>query len=81
MIHRVAFSPDGKTIVTASNDRTARLWGVPVPVEGTAERILLWTKVITGMEIDSFGVVHLLDFERWDWCRQRLQELDAPPLP
>lgn len=29
----VAFSPDGKTILTGSGDKTARLWDVPMPLE------------------------------------------------
>jgi WD40 repeat protein/predicted Ser/Thr protein kinase len=79
LLGRAAFSPDGKTVVTRGTDRIARLWDVPVPVAGTVERIVLWTKVITGMELDNFGVVQLLDFKRWDQCRERLEELGGAP--
>ena len=42
-VHAVAFSPDGKTVLTGSNDNTARLWdaatgqpiGTPMMHQGT----------------------------------------------
>jgi WD40 repeat protein len=75
-----AFSPDGKTILTASNDGTARLWQLPTPVTGDAERIVLWTQVITGLELDSDDLIRVLDATTWQQRRQRLQELGGPPL-
>jgi WD40 repeat protein len=86
----VAFSPDGRTILWAPlrqnldlkiwPERTAaRLWAVPVPIEGTAERIILWTQSITSMELDSSGAVRLLDIPTWHERRRRLEELGGPP--
>jgi WD40 repeat protein/serine/threonine protein kinase len=74
--------PDGRWVLTASADRTARLWEVtPQPVTGTVERILLWTQVITGMEMDADGQLHVLDPPTWQQRRHRLDELGGPPLP
>jgi hypothetical protein len=75
----VAFSPDGKTVLTGSDDKTARLWRVPRPIEGDPERILLWAQVITGLELDEFGGRRGLDAATWETRRQRLQELGGPP--
>ncbi|MEH1828922.1 MAG: hypothetical protein V7L22_26930 [Nostoc sp.] len=36
-VYSMSFSPDGKTIATASSDKTARLW----PVENL-DRLLVW---------------------------------------
>ena len=60
----------------------ARLWEVaPAPLEGSVERIVLWTQVITGMEVDPSGTPHVLDAPTWQQCSQRLKELDGPPTP
>jgi WD40 repeat protein len=75
----VAFSPDGKTGLTGSGDKAARLWRVPRPIEGDPERIILWAQVITGLELDEYGGTPGLDATTWEQRRQRLQELGGPP--
>jgi WD40 repeat protein/predicted Ser/Thr protein kinase len=82
-----AFSPNGKTVLTGSGDfglggGEAQLWDVtPAPLEGSVERIVLWTQVITGMEVDSSGVPHVLDAPTWQQRSQHLKELGGPPTP
>jgi eukaryotic-like serine/threonine-protein kinase len=77
----VAFSPDGRLLLTGCWDRTARLWPVPVPVAGAPERVRLWAQVLTGLELDDDGVIHVLDAPTWQERRQRLEDLGGPPLP
>jgi WD40 repeat protein len=77
----VAFGPDSQTALTGSRDRTARLWVVPAALEGTVERIVLWTQVLTGMELDADGVLQVLDASTWQQRAQHLQELGGPPIP
>lgn len=74
----VALSADGKIALTGSLDKT-RLWKVPQPMRGDPERILLWTQVITGLEVDALTAVRVLDAATWQQRRQRLQELGGPP--
>jgi WD40 repeat protein len=75
----VAFDPRGRMIATGSADRSVRLWKRATPLEGDCERIVLWTQVITGKELDAFGEVQNLDAAAWQERRQRLDALGGPP--
>lgn len=67
-VQSASFSPDGARIVTASNDRTARLWDATTGQEIT--RIILDASV-TGLSVhrgtialgDLLGRVHVLEAE------------------
>ncbi len=76
----VALSADAKKALTGSSDNFARLWKVPQPILGDPERIMLWTQVITGLEVDELTAVRVLDAATWQQRRQRLQELGGPPV-
>ena len=65
--------------MTGSDDNTARLWEVPTPLEETVQRLVLWTQVTTGMELDANGVVQVLDAQTWNQKRRRLDELGGSP--
>jgi WD40 repeat protein len=81
MIHSVAFSPDGRKVLTGSFDHTARLWEVHGPLGGTAEQLVLWTQVLTGLELDADDVVRGLDAETWQQRRRQLEPRDGFPVP
>jgi WD40 repeat protein len=75
------FSPDGKTLLTGSDDKTARLWKLPDPVAGSPERLTRWLNVITGMELNEAGGIHLLDAEQWHQDREELDRFGGAPEP
>jgi WD40 repeat protein len=67
----VAICPRGRRAAMGSDDGQVVLCDVPVPKEGTVEHLVLWTKVITGMELDDVGSVHVADTDTWrNWCQQ-----------
>jgi WD40 repeat protein/serine/threonine protein kinase len=78
MILAVAFSADGNAALTATAKQVRR-WGVPAPVGGDVKRLVLWSQVITGTELDLGGAVRGLDAKTWQERRLRLAELGGPP--
>ncbi|MBY0524155.1 MAG: protein kinase [Gemmataceae bacterium] len=74
----VAFSRDGKRVMTGSDDRTARVWDAPVLTEGGVGHMVLWAQLVTGMELDSDGIIHELNVDAWLRVRQRLQGGGTP---
>jgi eukaryotic-like serine/threonine-protein kinase len=76
---RVVFSRDGKTMQTATVDQTVHSWPVRAPMEGTAERIELWAKVATAMELEPDGGVHSLDAATWQNRRRELTSTGSQP--
>jgi WD40 repeat protein/tRNA A-37 threonylcarbamoyl transferase component Bud32 len=88
---KAGFGPDGKTVLVGDiwNDNDERLWQWPIaPLGGTPEQILLWSQVITGMEMDEYGAARMLDAGTWQERRRKLEELGEataakqnPPRP
>jgi WD40 repeat protein len=76
----VAFSPDGRTFFAGRLDGTAQVWTAPLPVSGEPKKILLWAQVVTGMELDEYGAVRVLDSETWNERRRQFEQLGGPPI-
>jgi hypothetical protein len=76
----VALGADGRTALTGSRDRTARLWVLPAKVEGSVQQIQLWVDVITGLEMDEARGFHILSEDGWERKRRTLQALGGPPV-
>jgi hypothetical protein len=77
----VAFGATGRTVLTGCADGKARLWQIPLPLEGQVERIVLWAQVRTGMELAPDGEARALDPPAWQQRQHRLEELGGPPTP
>jgi WD40 repeat protein len=71
----------GPVLVTGSEDKTARLWQLPAPVQGRVEQIARWVQVMTALELDDQGTVRPLEASRWETRRRQLKEPGGPPLP
>jgi WD40 repeat protein len=83
-VKSVTFSPDGAYALTLTGGdvglNIARLWKIPTPVEGDAERIVLWVQTITGMELDSSDAALALDASAWQARLRDLDNLGGPPI-
>jgi tetratricopeptide (TPR) repeat protein len=74
----VAFSPEGKTLLTAGPNGTARLWHL-AELPDELPRLSLWIETLTGLELDEQGGVRVLGTIQWAERRQRLNQLGGPP--
>ena len=76
-------SRDGKYALTLTGGdegrNIARLWKIPIPIGGDANRLSLWAQTLTGMELDSDDAARALDASSWQSRRNQLQQLGGPP--
>ena len=64
-ISAAAWSPHGDVVATGGWDKRAIIWAVPSPAAEDLDAIVLRTQVLTGMELDENGTVHVLDPDDW----------------
>ena len=80
-VRKVAFGPDGRSVLTACVDGKARVWDIPPSARVSIQELLLWTNVITGLELDQNGSVSCLDIEAWRGRGLLLQEQGGVLVP
>jgi tetratricopeptide (TPR) repeat protein len=78
-VYAVAFSPNGKAFLTGGINGMKR-WTVPSRPLDDIRRIVCWTQVITGMELDQSDAVHALTSDMWRERRRQLETLGGPPI-
>jgi WD40 repeat protein len=76
----VAVVPDGRSVLTNS-DLGVCVWPVPQPVGGDVERVVLWSRVASGMTLGEDGEVRLLGGAAWRDVRAQLAAKGGPPTP
>jgi hypothetical protein len=52
-------------VATGSRDLTARLWDLPVAMDGPPDSLKHWIRELTGLALDDRDVVHSLDPAEW----------------
>lgn len=68
---RVSFHPNGQEIMI-TDGQTVQTWrSAPPPIEGESEQIILWTQIMTGLELDPSGGISVLAGPRWKEHFQR----------
>jgi hypothetical protein len=77
-VYHVAFTADGKRILSTSVNGEFRSQEVPLPLPGGPERIRCWVEVLTGMELDEQGMIRNLNADDLQRRRERLDELGGP---
>jgi hypothetical protein len=68
------------TLLTGSEDKTARVWEVPAPLAESPDRIMLALQVANGMVLDAQGVAESLPAATWR-LRRELRDVAVPPHP
>jgi WD40 repeat protein len=71
---RVAFTGNGETILTATQDQLTYHWPLPKAMPGTPEQIELWAQVATGMELEANGSVRILDATQWNHRSREIEQ-------
>src|SRR5262249_41049460 len=79
-VRAVAFSPDGRSAVTGGDDDAARLWPVPLPLDGDPEQVLVWSQVHTGMRPDPDRAPRVPAPADWQASQGQLSR-DGGPQP
>jgi hypothetical protein len=51
------FSPDGKWVVTASEDGTARIWEAPIACERAPEWLIVLAEAVGGLQVNTDSVL------------------------
>jgi WD40 repeat protein len=79
-VRAAAFDAGGRLAVTGGRDQAVHHWHLPPPpVDGSVERIRLWSEVLSGMALDPNGTVRDLSAEDLGMRQRRLEALGGPP--
>ena len=77
----VAFDPDGRTLLTGSDDTSARVWQVPAPAlvdRRHPDRLRISIEVRTGRRRDGTDDLRFLSLDERDQLRRQLDAMGGP---
>jgi serine/threonine protein kinase/WD40 repeat protein len=74
------FSPNGQTVILANHADMSR-WELPAPLKSDVARLVLWTQLIAGRDLDAANVAGWLTPTTWNERRQHLEKLGGLPVP
>jgi hypothetical protein len=78
----VAFGPDGRSLLTGEvATGVIYKWDLHRPITGDPDRIVAWSHVLTGLDLDEHGGMRVLDREGFELYRRRLDLHGGPPEP
>jgi WD40 repeat protein/serine/threonine protein kinase len=78
-VRALAFDTDNRTARTVSADGFLRRWDVPEPLPDTEQRIRLWLRATTGMELDEAGGINFLAASEWAQAHADYENSGGPP--
>ena len=84
-VYYAAFSPDGRRVVTASYDNTARVWNVLIDCcasQSDADRLATLAEAVSGYEVSETGSLTALEpAERLERLRKLGRSIGTRPAP
>jgi WD40 repeat protein len=75
----VAFSPDGKSVITGSADGTVWRRDIAAELPDGLDGVANWVEALVGLTLDETGSIQVLDNATWLERREKVKRQGGPP--